>query len=205
MADGGVRGKYVPDYRAGTWRGNLEPVENSTSWTCFFCGENMSGWPQGWRLVTQNQQHLGWVRICNACNLPTFFGADGEPASEGPYGRTLERVPNDARRVYDEARRCCSIEAYSAAVLLCRKLIVHIAHDLQPEDLKGKRQSFQEYIDWLNMSGYIPPKGKGLVNWLKERGNAENHEIVMASREDAEKIIDLSYALLLWNYELQAP
>jgi len=205
MADGGARGADLPDYRAGAWRGNLEPVEESTSWTCFFCGEQVAGRPQGWRLVTKGQEHLGWVRICNACNLPTFFGADGEPALNGPYGRTLNRAPYDSCRVYDEARRCCSIEAYSAAVLLCRKLIVHITHDLQPEDLKGKRQNFAEYIDWLEKNGYIPPNGKGWVRWLKDRGNAENHEIVAATRDDAERIIDLAYALLLWNYEVQAP
>lgn len=203
--DAGKSGVHIPNYRTGKWRDNLELVEHSTSWICFFCGERVAGLPKGWRIVTSSNRHLGWVRICNACNFPTFFLANDKPALQGPYGRPLRRVPDDSRRVYDEARQCCSIEAYSAAVLLCRKLLVHIAHDLQPESPKERRQTFAQYIDWLNDNGYIPPNGKGWVDWLKDRGNAENHEIVEATRNEAERIVDLSYALLLWNYELQAP
>lgn len=205
MANDEDRGRTASGYRSGTWRGNLETVPDATSWTCFFCGEYVAGREQEWRMVSQHGQHMAWVRVCNACNVPTFFGIDGRPVPEGPYGRTLKKAPESNRRVYDEARRCCSVGAYSAAVLLCRKLIVHIAHDLQPEELKGKRQNFAQYIDWLNKEGYIPPNGKGWVTRLKDRGNEENHEIVVATREDAERSMILSYAPLLWNYELQAP
>jgi hypothetical protein len=127
-----------------------------------------------------------------------------ETIPTGPYGRSVPAAPNEIRLLYDEARHCCATGAYSSAVLMCRKLLMHISHDLSDGDLEGKNLRFVQYVEWLGKHHYLPRDGADWVDWIRQRGNQENHELVVANQDDAEQLIDLLYGLLLWNYELHS-
>ena len=62
---------------------------------------------------------------------------------------------------------------------------------------------FVEYVNWLAENHYIPPKGQGWVNQIKEVGNEANHEIPDVSREQAERILRFTEGLLMNVYELR--
>ena len=165
------------------------------SYVCGFCGT----------YVGPNQGYLGEVRggenaniyICPNCQKPTFFHYTEQiPAPD--YGNPVSGVPTEVGSLYDEARRCMSVSAYTAAVLLCRKLLMHIAVEKGAE--KGKH--FIEYVEYLSNKGYVPPNGKEWVDHIRDKGNEANHEIAEVGIEDAKNLISFSEMLLKIIFEL---
>src|SRR5215217_621951 len=129
-----------PDFTRAEWRTNNEKF-NPTNWRCVVCGNTVGGEPQGWQLSNPGGLNLGRLRICNVCKFPTPFGRDDQPAFEAAYGRSVRHVPAEVEQVYEEARACLIVKAYSAVILLCRKLLMHLAHDFQDDTQKAKKQS----------------------------------------------------------------
>ena len=183
------------------WRINWNNRQeiSGQSYVCGFCG----------RYVGPSQGYLGEVRdaprnvqnaniyICPNCQKPTFH--HGEEQVPAPvYGNPVSGVPTEVSSLYDEARRCMSVSAYTAAVLVCRKLLMHIA--VQKGEKEGK--SFIAYVEYLSDKGYVPPDGKGWVDHIRNRGNEANHEIAEITREHAEELITFSEMLLKFVFEL---
>ena len=70
---------------------------------------------------------LRWLR-CAACGSGAVAsGGEVHPAPR-PFG-SVEGLPEVDARIWDEARTCFGAAAYTAAVMLCRKLLFHIAVD----------------------------------------------------------------------------
>lgn len=90
------------------------------------------------------------------------------------------------------------VQAYSAVLLACRKLLAHVAVD------KGAspNKPFAFYIDYLAEHHWIPPTAGTWVKPIKDYGNQATHEIYLASLEDGSLILEFSYFLLMFMYEL---
>src|ERR1700688_3157952 len=71
------------------------------------------------------QAHL---YVCQQCGCPTFLPTGGAQVPGSPCGDQVADI-NDkgVSDLYDEARRCTANNAFTAAVLACRKLLMHIA------------------------------------------------------------------------------
>jgi hypothetical protein len=169
------------------------------SYVCGFCG----------RYVGPSHGYLGEVHdgtrnvpnpkiyICPNCQKPTF--RQGEEQVPAPvFGNPVSSMPTEVGSLYDEARRCMSVSAYTAAVLLCRKLLMHIAVEKGAEEGKP----FIEYVEYLSNKGYVPPDGKGWVDHIRDKGNEANHEIAEVGIEDAKDLISFSEMLLRFVFEL---
>jgi hypothetical protein len=102
--------------------------------------------------------------------------------------------------MYEEARNCTSANAYTAAVLVCRKILLHlaVAEGAEPN------MSFKEYVNYLEANNYLPPRGKVWVDHVRDKGNEANHEIVEMKKEDAELLITFVEMLLKFIYEFPA-
>jgi hypothetical protein len=175
------------------WRDRKE-VE-SASWDCGYCGNRVSS-TNGWA-ATVGSSHLRFVRICPDCRAPTFFDRREAPHPSAPPGKAVEHVPNEVRTVYEEARKSAAAGAYTAAVLVCRKILMHIAVEEGAE--AGK--NFVSYIEYLADQGFVPPHGKDWVDYIRRRGNEATHEIVVMSKEDAWALIGFVELLLRFIYE----
>ena len=112
-------------------------------------------------------------------------------------GNAVNNLPPDITSLYSEARACCSVGGYTAAMLACRKILMHIAVDLGAEQNK----SFMHYVEWMHDNHHIPPKAKAWVDHIRSKGNEANHEITIAKAPDAELIIKFTEMLLKVNYE----
>jgi hypothetical protein len=64
--------------------------------------------------------------ICSHCEKPTFFDQDQQLPGVAP-GSSVEHLPLDVASLYIEARNCVAASCYTAAVLVCRKLLMNIA------------------------------------------------------------------------------
>ena len=119
---------------------------------------------------------------------------------EPMVGENVKHLPTDIEELYNEARRCIAVSAYTSAVMLCRILIMHIA----VEEGADENLNFKPYVDWLDGNGYIPPGGKHLVEYIRERGNDANHEIHLMNHQDAHNLITFIGMLMKFVYEYPA-
>ena len=134
--------------------------------------------------------------ICPRCWLPTLFTTDSQvPAPM--FGAKVESLPDNVAAVYNEARRCMSVGSCTGAVLLCRKLLMHIAVE------KGAKagETFKSYVSHLADQHWVPPGSEDWVDSIRQTGNDANHEIAIMDRQAAERLISFCELLLKFIYE----
>lgn len=176
-----------------TWSTTLAGIDRRT----FKCGYCRTSVNSANVLASQKGE---FIYICPKCDKPTYFGEGGVQIPGIAPGDDIADLPEDIEHLYSEARSCVAAKAYTAAVLTCRKLLMNIA--VAKKAPIG--QSFVEYVNYLNREHYIPPDSRGWVDHIRSKGNEANHEIVLMTKEDAERLISLSDMLLKIIYEFPA-
>ncbi len=172
------------------WK-NASRIENKV-FICGHCGTKVTS-DEGY----VDAQHSLKIWLC-PCGNPTFFDIHDVQYPACAYGNKINGITSkEVEQLYEEARRCTSASAYTAAVLSCRKLLMHIA--VEKGAPEGK--PFIEYVEYLSDKNYVPPDGKGWVDYIRQKGNEANHEIVLMTQEDAKDLINFSEMLLRLVYE----
>lgn len=166
---------------------------------CGYCGKEVAT-NQGYRYFESNGYVIEAVQhiyICHNCNSPTYFDNWGQQTPGYEYGDEVQYLSEVVSLMYNEARKCFAIDAYTSAVLCCRKLLMNVACE------KGApvNKKFEEYVDYLNDNGYIPPDGKAWVDRIRKLGNQATHKLETKSKEDAELAIKFTGMLLRLVYE----
>ena len=164
----------------------------SEEFICGWCGNKVAT-PIGFRSQGNPNER---ILICPHCKMPTTFSYSKQVPGV-PYGNSVAHLPSDVSSLYDEARNCTAASCYTAAVLICRKLLMNIAV------AQGAKpgQSFISYVDYLASNGYVPPNGKGWVDHIRRKGNEATHEIVLMTQDDAHDLISFAEMLLKFIYE----
>lgn len=174
---------------------NLERLE-SKIYTCGHCGSKIAS-NEGFYNSFPGEE----IYICHACGKPTYFSRTGEQIPGELYGYEVNYINSEeVKLLYEEARRCITVNAYTASVMCCRKLIMNIAVSLGAKE--GER--FITYVEYLRDTGYIPPNGKEWVDAIREKGNEANHEIKIMKADDAKMLIDFIGMLMKFIYEFPA-
>jgi hypothetical protein len=171
---------------------------------CGYCNHNV-GPAQGWHTTTHtpiNNQAVyhGYVYICSLCGKPTFFDQTGKQYPGVAFGDSVGHLPVEVATLYEEARNSMTVNAFTSVVLICRKLLMHLAVE------KGApaNKSFLEYVEYLAAQGFVPPNGKGWVDYIRKKGNEANHEIKVMAEKDAKDLVTFSEMLLKFVYEFPA-
>jgi hypothetical protein len=161
------------------------------SFKCKFCDKDVASRGAYWR------SEINWqIYICPNCARPTFFEA-GNQIPAPLLGYKVEELPDRIATLYNEIRDCTGINAFTSAVLSCRKLLMNIAVEHGAEE--GK--SFIEYVEYLSAKGFVPPHGKEWVDHIRKKGNEAAHEIVLMEKNDALDLINFIEMLLKFIYE----
>jgi hypothetical protein len=180
----------------GEWAGAKGCSE--VSYTCGYCG-TFSAPSRGYLCETRRGDEYGWIYICPNCNKPTFINKTPFEQTPGPrLGNNLSHLPNDVEQLYNEARNCLSVNAFTASVLSCRKLLMNVAVSKGAD--AGK--SFVFYVNFLNDNHYIPPNSQTWVDHIRNKGNEATHEIPSMTKEDATELLTFTEMLLRFVYEL---
>jgi hypothetical protein len=181
---------------------NVAALQPQT-YDCGYCGYHVSS-VQGFRFATaanRRSQEVGSqiIAICPNCWRPTVFTAVRQIPGVRP-GQPVQNLPKDIQAAYDEARDCVAAGAFTAAAMLARKLLMHIAvaQGAQPG------LTFKGYVDHLANNGYVPPNGRGWVDHIRDKGNEANHELVFVNASDAGEILGFIEMLLKFIYEFPA-
>ena len=164
------------------------------SYLCGYCGKDTAP-SKSYRA----KSHKGIILICSKCSKPTFIDSYGKQTPKARLGAEIQGISNSGvAALYDEARECTAVGAYTAAVMVCRKILMNLAVDQKADEGKV----FTYYVDYLADNGYVPPQGRKWVDAIRKRGNEANHEIEVKDERDAKLMLDFTSGLLRFNYEL---
>lgn len=171
----------------------------SRCYRCGFCGREVAsrdGLAGVCKLRGNGPDVHCHIYVCPQCSNPSSF-AMGVQTPGVSFGSVVTGVPPLLSSLYEEARACCSIGSYTAAVLLCRKILMNLG--VQEGAEEGK--SFLYYVEYLSTNNFIPPRGKPWVDYIRTKGNEANHEIALMSQQDGERLVLFSEMLLKFIYE----
>ena len=170
----------------------------SRGYSCGYCNQSLAsakGWSGPW---AHNNNQQGWIYICHSCSGPTVIDHEGRQWPAVTFGNVVTDVPEQTvTDLYEEARKSTGAGAYTAAVLCCRKLLMHIAV------AKGATagQTFASYVDYLSVNHHISPDAKDWVDHIRNKGNEANHEIVIMGADDAKDLLGFCEMLLKTIFE----
>lgn len=184
----------------GTWK-NTE-LTNGFTYICGYCGIQ-AGPSRNFTCIAQSRNSTaldkGKIYICPNCNKPTFIDLGNKGQMPGPrVGADIEFLPVDVEQLYNEARNCIAVNAFTSSILSCRKLLMNVAVSKDAE--AGK--SFAYYVKYLEESHFTPPNSRDWVDHIRSKGNEATHEIPSMSREDAIELLDFTEMLLRFVYEM---
>jgi len=182
----------------GVW-GNAVTVEGY-SYQCGYCDKEVAP-NKGYYCKEGNVYKRAVIGICPNCNLPTVLDASGEMQAPSPRkGKNVDHLPTEIDKLYQEIRGCYSQNAYTASVLLARKILMNVSVYLGADEDKR----FQYYVDYLDTEGYIPRNSKGWVDIIRKKGNEATHELPDINKKDAEDVLAFTEMLLKIIYEFPA-
>lgn len=183
-----------PNVAFGKWHGAtaIQP----RNYHCGFC-DSAVGSNTGFISVGEGRNSI--VMICPACNQPTYFQHGVGPGIPGVKpGPSVSGAGPEVIELYEEARSAASANAFTAAVMVCRKLLMNISVDLGAKpNLK-----FVQYVNFLAENSFVSPRMKEYTDYLRTLGNDANHEIDHRTKDDAEIAIDFIAAIIRHNYEM---
>lgn len=190
-------------------RDGWQPHDNPKSYVCGWCGHHISAAVglfkhEEWLHVDEvdiygfhPHRRETDVRICTNCWIATTF-LDRKNQLPGPiHGDNLDpRKKNDDTKLivvlYNEARVALSQRAPSCAVLMFRKILMHVA--VEQGAKPGLR--FAEYVEYLKTNGIVGKPQYALLDRIRDEGNIENHEVRRASPEQAVDLLNLTTLLI---------
>ncbi len=182
------------------WRG-IGQI-SSRKYKCGYCNSEVAS-EKGWDLQADSDffpsrsNIVGAIHVCPHCEYPTFF-KDDEQIPMPFFGSDVKHISSkEVESLYNEARACMAVTAFTAAVLCCRKLLMNIAVS------KGAKtnEKFIVYVEYLDSKGFIPPDGKEWVDQIRKKGNEATHEIQLMDKRDAENLLTFMEMLLKFIYE----
>jgi hypothetical protein len=102
-------------------------------------------------------------------------------------------------KAWREARTAHAVAAYTAAEMMLRKILMHVA-----VDVAGSKsgEQFLSYVDDLEGAGYITPGLKPVIDKLRRRGNIANHELPASTEDDSLTTLTITEYLLRGIYEM---
>lgn len=169
---------------------------------CGHCGTKVSTILGLWRNAEVRGREAQFeVRLCTHCYEATNLIIQyNDIVYQNPmprYGKkfTPPQGNDDLSQIiglYIEAQSALSQGCPSCAVLMFRKLLMHIA--VEKKANVGLR--FIEYCDYLKDNNIVSEPQFGMVDRIKNDGNAENHEIRKATNKEAQDLIKLVTMLI---------
>lgn len=162
-------------------------------YVCGHCGTKVSGAVIG----RYNDGRTFWL-MCPECERGSVY-TNGSVFPGLVFGPELQGLPAEVAAAYAEARRCMSVNAFTASELICRKILMHVAAD---KGAKGG-DSFAAYLGHLETAGYITPPMKKWVDIIRKHGNDSTHNLTPPDKGRAESTVMLTAELLRVVYEME--
>jgi hypothetical protein len=140
------------------------------------------------------------ARDCPNCHGLTVFGENGATMPAPLPGQNVENLPEMVGKIYGEARAALAAGAPTAAALLFRTLLMHVACHLDAPPGKA----FVDYVDFLEAGHHVPSSGKTWLDHVRKQGNVATHQLVPISDADARELLTFIDMLLRLVFDFPA-
>ncbi|TQO20991.1 uncharacterized protein DUF4145 [Rhodoglobus vestalii] len=143
-----------------------------------------------------------WLRCANCEHGLVQNGSKTSPSTL-PL-RVPKGVSGGELELWNEIRECLGGGTTTAAVMLCRKLLLHIAvsQGLHEKGENGRSPNFLQAVNHLESEGVITKKMRVWVDRIKDVGNEANHVIASVSKAQAMDVAEFTEQLLRLTYEM---
>lgn len=111
----------------------------------------------------------------------------------------VKNLPEDIEGAWDEALNAGRGGAWTAAELMCRKILMHIAVD-KFEMEEGER--FVAYVKQFEAEGFFPRMMHPVIDGIRERGNRATHDLAQSTQAQAMKTLEVTHHVLRTIYEI---
>ena len=165
--------------------------------TCGYCGRDGVGWLTSHYGPEGTADRVRFI-LCTVCGQGTVIDTERRQYPGLRFGENILGLPEDVRAIYEETRDCFSVNAWTAAEQLCRKLLMHIA--CEKGGTPGKK--FKDYVEYLITTGYITPNMKAWVDRIREYANENVHRLDPVPVERAKDTFAFTAQLLKLVYEM---
>lgn len=144
----------------------------------------------------------GWLRCMN-CKLALAVNDGVASPAQKPL-RVPSGLPSDEEAVWGEIRECLGVGAYTASVMLCRKLLMHVAvaHSLPAKNGNDYAPNFKQCTEHLLKVGIVTERMKPWIERIKDVGNEANHELAPVGKDSALDVATFTMKLLELAYEM---
>jgi len=149
------------------------------------------------------RQHYKGNVQCRRCGIileaVIYDGIVSDVTIAIPTGYEVKGLPDDIEKAYAETRRCMVAKCYTAAELLCRKILMHVAVE------KGAKEgdSFVSYLTFLEKNGFVAPQMLTWLDLIRKHGNLAAHSLQDIDHERAESTVTFTAELLRMIYEME--
>ena len=116
----------------------------SEKFVCYNCGVLVASNEFFYTKDGYNHRN-GMIYICPHCNAPNVFDAREDRPEAQYYGEDVKKLPETILSVYNEIRKCIGVNAYTAATMMLRKILMNFA----VENGAKEGDSFHDYVQWL--------------------------------------------------------
>jgi hypothetical protein len=182
-------------FRQGDWQTPSNIV--AQTFICWNCNKEIASEKAYRSYDSSARDYLSFIYLCPFCNAPIIIDDNKKEALLPLPGKEIEKLPENIKVVYSEIRKCMQSGCFNGAIMLMRKLIMHIA--VEEGDVDGKK--FEQYIDFLCSNGIVPKKSKNKADSVRKLGNSTNHEVENRTLEEAKNCFEFIELLLRVNYE----
>jgi hypothetical protein len=136
--------------------GHLDPAAEQR-WLVAIC-PHCGGSQMGVVAATKEEGAVKWLRCANCLRGAVMNGGVTAPSVK-PL-RVPKGLPAAEGAAWNEVRECLAVGAATASVMLCRKLLLHVAvtHGLAPKNVKGWAPAFKDVVDHLESQGLVTKK-----------------------------------------------
>lgn len=110
-----------------------------------------------------------------------------------------KNLPEDIEAAWDEVLNAGRASAWTAAELMCRKILMHVAVDQFGME-EGK--AFVAYVKKFEEEGFFPRMMLPVIDGIRERGNRATHDLAQSSKQQAMKTIEVTHHVLRTIYEI---
>lgn len=168
----------------------------SRSFVCWNCSEKIAS-EKAYVTSDGRGSHFSFIYICPNCNAPIIKCDEKKDVLLPLPGKDIDKLPENIEIIYFEIRKCMQSGCFNGAIMLMRKLIMHIAVEEGEEEGKN----FVEYVDFLYDNGVVPKKSKNKSDSVRTLGNSANHSVENRTLEEAKNCFEFIELLLKVNYE----
>lgn len=188
----------MKNYKNAYWTG--AKTITSKTFFCWNCGKELAsekGFDTEYKETGGVTKHANVIYICHYCKAPNISDLFGNMILNPMPGKTIKKLPEKLDTIYSEARACISVGAYTAAVMLFRKILMNLSVEEGAEE--GKNFTF--YVDYLCTNGFVHKRQTKQADDIRKMGNDANHQIECRTQAEAFEMLKFIEFLLLNNYE----